>query len=519
MPDQTTRFKTRFRNLLLIGIPYTIFYYPLDIYGLYPVAVFTAGACAWAAIAWRRAGRHPGQGAWKQGEARPKRGLPRIAKALLLLVAAAFVLNFGGHGMSPKRLSVDFLGLFMRPLMYPGILWALSRAGFALGVAAGGAVWALVALRRRTAAGAAAGAFWGAWAFVCFSLAAFTAFKLGPSRTWCEKADPQPGMRLLLSRAQIDALPGLRGALPYDAVSDPERGLLFVSLKQTSRRPGGIAAMQIPSGALLHTLVTDLPGNRPFSVNEFPERMAIDTARQRVYALVLCPANNHLLVASYENRRLALVSLIRLDGEPNNVYADERTGRIFVFYAAADRYGFAVYDAQTHEKIRESADPAFNGSAQHCVRDPRTGHLLITNLGKNKLIELDPETMRVVRTLDQRNPLQGLAHDPARNLVFATAPMTRTLEIKGRSGFRALAARRVRCGLADAAFDAPTSTVTVGGYTGAVDIFAARAPWRRAAALKIGHLLRNLHAAGNGRVYLCSGCGVFELDPRKATSN
>jgi hypothetical protein len=59
----------------------------------------------------------------------------------------------------------------------------------------------------------------------------------------------------------------------------------------------------------------------------------------------------------------------------------------------------------------------------------------------------------------------------------------------------------------------------VGGYTGAVDIFAARAPWRRAAALKIGHLLRNLHAAGNGRVYLCSGCGVFELDPRKATSN
>jgi len=480
------------------------------------VLLFVAIWALWALFAWRRASVIPEETAWR----RDSRQI-RIAQALspfqsvALLIAVVILLNLGTHGLLLGSLSADIFGMLMHPFMYPGILWALSRTGFACCAVAGITVSILVLKQRKTLRGVAAGGFWGFWMLVCLSLAAFTLFKLGPTRRACERMKTPPGMRLLLSRANIDALRGMEHTLPYAAAVDASRRVLFVSLKQTRRKPGGIVALQLPSGAPLHVLITDLPDNWNFSVNEFPERMAIDTKREQLYALVLSPGNNHLLVASYANRRLLLMSLIRLEAEPNNVYADEETGRIFVFYAGTTKYGFAVYDPQSHKKIHESNDFDFNGSAQHCVRDPETGNIFLTNIGQNKLIELDPRTMRVVRKLNQGNLLQGIAYDLRDGRLFASGPLSRTMEIKDRKTFRTQAVRKVRCGLADAAYDAQSDTVTVAGYTGALDVFTAHAPWRRTASLKIGRLLRNVEPDSQGRIYICSGCGVYEFTPGK----
>lgn len=496
----------RILPLLLIGIPYTIFYYPVDIYGFAPVGVFLLIMGAYCFLLYRA--RRRADGKWrKPGAGAVAWGLLRAAAALAGFV---ILLNLGTFSLELGPLMSYLIKFFMQPFFYAGILWSLSIGWFAAAALAGAALalW----LRRAHVPGFRA-AFWGFWLFICLAMAHFTVFKMGPPKFACRGFKDSPDIKLLLSRNTIDALPGLKGALPYDAAADPDRGLLFVSLKQTRKKPGGIARLRVRDGRVEAFLNTDLRRAGPLDVNEFPERMAINPKRSEVYALVLSPGNSHLVIASYGGRGLQPLSYIPLRAEPNTIYADVERGRIFVFYAGATRNGFAVYDAAAHQLIGEVSDKMLNGSAQHIARDPDTGRLYLTNIGINKIVEIDPAAWRPVRARAQLDLVEGIALDPVHDMLFAPGPFSRTLQIFKMRGLERVASRRVRCGLADAAFDPVTRTVTVGGYSGDVDIFSADNAWRREKGIKLPHLLRNVTADRRGKIYACTGCGVFAINP------
>lgn len=509
MEKTPTPISRRILPLLLIGIPYTIFYYPVDIYGLQPAAVFLLLLGCYSILLYISQNRARGQ--WRTTAGAGVRALAFL-RAAVVLSLAVILLNFGSHGWEFGHLLSYLIQFCIKPFFYAGILWSLSVTFFAISALAGVtlAVWL-----RRVRFRIPAAAFWGFWLFICLALAHFTLFKMGPMKSSCRGIADMPGVNLLLSRNTIDALPGLRGALPYDAVVDAPRGLLFVSLKQTHKEPGGLARIRIRDGRVQASLITDLNNRRPIAVNEFPERMSINPERREVYALVLSPGNSHLLIASYEGRGLQPLSYIRLLAEPNYVFADVARGRIFVFYAGAGRNGYAIYDADTRRLIGEVSDKKLNGSAQHMTANPDTGLLYLTLLGANKIVEIDPANRDALRAHAQMDPVEGIALDPVNNRLFAPGPFSRKLQIFETRGFKRAGSRRVRCGLADAAFDPVSRMVTVGGYTGTVDIFSTAPPWRVVKRLKLPHLLRNVTPDRRGTVYACSGCGVFAIDPGK----
>ena len=508
-PDRSRTLKIIFA----IGLPNAIFYYPLDIYGWICLVVFAAFLTVYFA-----GGALFDKVAKRLGIKRKHRteisNPARIARALFWIIVFFLMLNLGAQGFVIEKYSIDLARLVVQPFFYLLIMWSLSLPVFVLSVVTG-LVFIIFTGRGKGARGFFMSVLWGFWLVVCISLLHFTVFKMGPGKSACAKIQQSPGVRLLLGRDTIDALPGLKGARPYDVMADVDRGLLFISLKQTSSRPGGIVRLNPATRKPERVLLTDLKNNWGISVNEFPERMAINPRRQELYALVLSPGNNHLLVASYAGRGLDMVSLLKLDAEPNNVYADLETSRVFVFYAGATRYGFAVYDPVKRRFIKEVTGPEFRGSAQHYIRDSVSGHLFLTNIGKNKIIEIDPKTLKIVKAKRQLNIYEGIASDNKNRLLFTPAPLTRKMDVLNMKNFQREASRPVGCGLADAVFDPPSRTVTVAGYTGVVDIFSADKTWDKQKRLRLGHLLRNITADGRGRVYACSGCGVFEITAKK----
>lgn len=510
-PTSVRRVKTLLA-IFGIGIPYTIFYYPLDIYGWRPVRIFSIAAILITAIFWRWKSRKHLKHRRRKTPEYYEMHRERI-NTILWVAGIALVLFTGLFWLIVGNVVFQGIRFVVQPVFYVAIMWSLSRSFFIASLAVSIAAGAGAGIFRRGRRRAAWGAFIALWTLICISLVFFSAFKAGPGNATCADIRAMPGVRLLLSRERINSFSALKGALPYDAVTDDSTGSLFVSLKQTSSKPGGIIRIDLASGAVKSIITTDLPNKGRLNPNEFPERLSINPARKELYALVLSPGNNHLFIISYEGSLLQAAHLVKLEGEPNNVYADIPRNRIFVFYAGATKHGFAVYNADTAALVTEVTTPEMKGSIQHIAPDPATGHFFISNIGPGKIMEIDPANLSVVRTLKQFNAVEGIAYSETERKLYAAEPITRKLDIIAPGALIKTGQATIDCGLADLAYDEKSRTVAVAGYTGVIDIVSADSPWKTINTIRLGWLLRNISNSSNGRFFACSGCGVFEIVP------
>lgn len=516
MNKHNSALKTRLLLLPLFIILYTV-YYTIDIYSWYPIAISVFAVAAliiiknWMKI-WKRV-LSSNIALSESVDFNPARR--RKTAFIIAAVLLAALLISGKSGNFIIFAISQTVKLVTQPFAYMAITWTISSGCFYALLAA--SLCAGIFPRKRfTFRGAALYLFDAFWIMAILSLVFILVFKQGPAKNSCRGLKPPPGMRLVFGRDAIDSIPGMDGALPYDSASDEKEGLIFFSLKQTNARPGAIAVADSRTGKLLSFYKTNPTLPRTLPVNAFPERMSINTARKELYTLVLSPSDHRLLVLSYSGKRLRLVRNIYLSGEPNNLYTDLKNRRIYVFYAGADRHGYDVYNADDYLLIKEFSPDGLKGSAQHVAYDAFADRIFVTIIGpRKKLIEINPSTMQVVRSMDFTLFLEGVVFVPSSNRIFTSSPFTREIISFGAADFKKSGSSAIRCGLADMVYEPVSNTISVAGYNGEMDIFTVGEKLKLLKKLNTGYLLRNVSPDSGGRFYACSGCGVFEITPDK----
>jgi len=507
-----------FLHSSLFAVPAILLFHPPDIYGLGPVLrylqvavpVFLAWGAADRLLSRRQTPVPRSITEVASGGVRPVRRacrrLSRPAKVLVWGVSAALAVTLlkisGGFSL--------LFGLLTQPIFMAGIFFALAPAGL---FAAAGLVFAsLLAARRIRPSGFLRRGWvlclYGCWLTACVSLGFFHAFKVGPPDTVCEQVSRSPGVIPLYGIASIREAEGLSGSMPYDLAADPGAGVLFVSIKRTDGLRGAIAKVDLSGKTPVSMLQIDekMPG-----VRLFPERMAVDPVKQEVYTLLLGSPRHKLHAASYRNGAWMQERVLPLEGEPNHIFLDREQGTLVVLFAGSDTDGLTAFRTETWEEIRRIGSDRITGCSQFAALDRAHGRFYFTNIGFSPLYEADEALQGILRKNSLGLPLVGMAVRQEPHLLYVSSPMSRDVRIVDPESLAYVGAIRTNGGLAKIEIDEARGRLYVADYGGNLSVYSLD-EHRLLERLFLGRMLRSIHLdQDTGRIFACSGCGVFEI--------
>jgi len=509
-----------FLHLSLFAVPAVLLFRPPDIYGLGPVLrYFEISAPAflvWAAADRALARRRPPEprsvseiaSVWARPARRACRRLPTPGKVLVWGVAAALAFALleisGGFPL--------LFGLATQPLFMAGIFWALAPAGL---FAAAGLVFASLLAVRRVRPSGFLRRWWvlglyGFWLTGCASLAFFHAFKAGPPDTVCERVGRTPGVVPLYGIGRIREAEGLSGSMPYDLAADVGEGALFVSLKRTDGLRGAVARVDLSGRDPVSMIPVDekTPG-----VRLFPERMAVDPVRKEVYTLLLGSPRHMLHVASYGGGGWVEERVLPLEGEPNHIFLDRERGILVVLFAGSGTDGLAAFRTGTWEEVRRIGSDRITGCAQFAALDRPHGRFYFTNIGFSPLHEADDALEGILRKKSLALPLVGIAVRQEPHVLYVSSPVSRDVKIADPESLAYVGAIPTGGGLAEIEIDEARGRLYVADYGGSLSVYSLE-DHRLLRRFFLGRMLRSITLdPATGRLFACSGCGVFEIVP------
>jgi len=350
------------------------------------------------------------------------------------------------------------------------------------------------------------------WLYLCLSLVFFTVFKWGPRPGSCEKYYDQRGVRAVLTREQLRMIEGQERSLPYDSVMSGDGRHLIVSLKRTDAEPGALVKVDIQRREVVSILMT---GNRESKRNEFPERLAISQQRKEVYALVYSRDHHSVLVADYSDDGLRIKEVIPLPGEPRNVFVDLRNHNLILMLTDKPPYRIVLYDMETLQPIRKLSRSPHSDADQFMAFSNDHKWIYLASMGlTHKLFEIDTDTYETVRRKYFFWPFLGIALDEPGGMIYCSSPLTYEVYKIDRAAFELVEKIPVAGGLSDLDIDPELRQLYNGYYGGTLEITDLDSG-ELMGSIKLGHLLRNIYYDRRAkRLFACSGCGVFEIDPQ-----
>lgn len=469
-----------FLGLVFWLLPQEIIRYPIEIYG-FGRAVAWIGVLACVAVLLHRLGQVPAVAArWSDLRGRlPMRILIGIAK----------------------------VGLLVPTLFYWIWFWAYTRVGVA--VAATVAVTlAVIGLIRRWWYGPLAGLMTFAW--IAFAVVMLVRY---PPPPWtCPGPSKDPATRVVLSRAQIDRMPGLRWSNPFDVVRDPRDGRLFVSHQSAfwSTRRGGQVVEIRPDGSVG---TASLPAESKCTL--YPDHMALDAAGQRLF--VVTSGNGVYCLARFDvSRGLVFDKMVTLAGEAHDVVY--RGGRLYVLFWPAEA------DNLYHDVVVEVLDATDFHSIAKLRVDPdgrRVGQPALAPDGTTMWVpaleggwlSISLDTLKLTDHPGQADFAFGGTLDSTGATAYSVSPITWKLVARDLASGKERAARTLEGTPWAIAFD-PVSNrlVTLSFLAGRLDLIdpASLAP---VGSAPVGRLARSLALdPASGNAWVASGCGVYQVE-------
>ncbi len=480
----------RFALLVFWMLPQEIIRFPIEIYGprraLLALAVFAALALSSVRV-------------------------DRIVKL------RGFVDRVRGRWWLRALTTLAKLALILPTLFYWIWFYAYTRVGVAVAAAcmAGIMLFRLVRTRRFVVLPSLMGFAWIAFAVVM-------GIRVPPLASRCPGEGASPRTRVVLSRSQIDALPGLRWSNPYDVARDPVDGRVFVSHQSafwTTELGGQLTAIS-PDGSVTSVA---LPANETCTL--YPDRLALDSAGQRLFALT--SGNGVYCLAELDIRSgFAFRRLVRLGGEAHGVV--HREGKLFVLFWPAE--GDALY----HDVVIEVLDAAdFHSIARFSAESEQDGRKIavgrrvgipsFTDGGRTlwvpalegTLISLDLDSLAFrERKLPFRLAASAVV-DSERELAYLLSPVRWQLErVDLRHGTHAPAMTFHAMPQLVLVNPVDQRWYTLSFTTGALIAWFGAGDWRSPPAAHVGRLARNaIVDPESGRLWVASGCGVYEIEP------
>ncbi len=265
----------------LIGAPLIPIFLPIDLYGYGPLITFLRVAFFFTLFL------SPVLSWWRHfTDARsilliwPAAYVRKAWKRTYVKIFALFACVALVAKLSPHFLNDYLLHIPAHLIVYVAILYSLDRPLFLLLLVLDALLIFFLArvLRFPKRTLFRVGLF--VWVYFCFAQIFFVAFKYGPTPTSWSKIVLQPGLRILLSRSQIQALEGQEKSLPYDTVVSNAGRYLIASLKRIDFKPGALVKIDVERATVagLLTVGDGQPGRM-----EFPEQLAIDPEQDQVY--------------------------------------------------------------------------------------------------------------------------------------------------------------------------------------------------------------------------------------------
>lgn len=496
------RFATAARRTFIVfffTFPLLLIMLPPDVLGDTVVAVYAAALAVVAFIIWRRVGRGPAQPASsmparKTGIIHYLRTRPRPwLWALIGIPLLVFMLYFTG--------------------LFVGVLFALWRERFFITITILFALWAGRKFTKIKIFAVVKITLPRAWfALVWVSLVSFAIFSKSTNPEACEKYASRPGVKLVFSLKDVEAVPELRGSFPYMAIPDTGGRTLFASFKPISHQGGVLARIDLPAapgqGTSVKILMAAGKGSGPAMV----QAIAYDPGTYRLFAPVSDIADYRLLEIDCSAGRFDLIRAIPLPGEPGDIAVDPARHILHIALKPHRLIGFSlpglvkIYDMEAPvlggidfiapDPRGEKVYVSTVGLHVAAVRPGRAGYvrrLMITSFGLavsggpaprlfaaspglDTLYVLDPATLATEHTIHLGGGLRALCPDPARNLVYAASYASGMLHI----------------------------------------IDSAASPPALASSVPLGKLLRKITIdPASEKVFATSSCGIFEISPEK----
>ena len=460
-------------------------------------------------------------------------GFGRALVAVACFAAAAVVLAGAARLAAVKRLRetrawrrtarigapLVKLGLIVPTIFYWIWFYAYTRHGV-IAAAAAMAVLAVIGVWKKTWFGPVAGLMGFAW--IAFAVVMLMRFP--PRAASCPGAGTNPTTRVVLSRATIDGLPGLRWSNPFDVARDPRDGRLFVSHQSafwTTKLGGQLTAVRadgtVESAAF--------PAQETCTL--YPDRLALDTAGNRLFAI--SSGNGVYCVAEFDvsSGGLRFRGLAHLGGEAHGLVY--RNGRLFVtFWPAAE--GAALYSdvvlevldaADLHSLARFSGQSEVEGKKVAAGR--RVGAPFVSEDGRTLwaaalegyLVSFDMEALAYSERKVPFKLASGVVVDSAHDVAYLLSPIRWRMERLAMSSGEhstAMAFHSMPQLMLVNPFDERWYTLSF--TTGALVAWFGTDDWSNPPVAHVGRLARAAIAdPASGHVWVASGCGVYEVEP------
>ena len=505
--------------LVFIGVPAVVVFRPLDLYGTLPIKRFLVlavpVACAYsgAVLGYHRLASLLLHSRYRAAAYLLRATRHAYGKLALLLAAAVSLMVW-----APRFTNEYLLTIPSQIVVYASILYALDRAlffglfGLDLVLVCSLVRWFRAPKRRIWQAGLFV------WLYFWCALVFFSAFKAGPAAAHCRGLGQRSaGVRVLLSREGLGSLVGQQESLPYDVVAGADGRYLVASLKRTDFRPGALVKIDLEKGVVVGLLPVGDPSS---GLMEFPEQLACDPDSHEVFALVYSPGRYRLLVVDGLGEGFRVAATIPLPGEPNGVFFNKKERTVFVSLTGKAPWSGVVIDTKGSDiHISRSLPRRPASDADYdLVLSAALDAGFRSNMGPgDKLLEIDPRTYSVVRGTYLVWPLFGLAVDEQRGRLYAASPLTYSVFEIDCTTLGLIDSIPVTGGLSHLALDPHLRELYVGYYGGrveAVDLDSKKGLW----TVELGRMLRKIrYHEKTKRLFVCSGCGIFEIDPAKVS--
>ncbi len=409
------------------------------------------------------------------------------------------------------------LALILPTLFYWIWFYAYTRVGVAVAAVCMVAVMVLRLVRARRFA-----LLPSLMGFAWIAFAVVMGIRVPPLASHCPGEGTNPRTHVVLSRSQIDALPGLRWSNPYDVARDPVDGRIFVSHQSAfwTTELGGQLTVIARDGSATNVA---LPADETCTL--YPDRLALDSAGRRLFALT--SGNGVYCLAELDiSSGLAFRRLVRLGGEAHGIV--HREGRLFVLFWPAE--GDALY----HDVVIEVLDAGdFHSIARFSAESEQDGRKIavgrrvgipsFTEGGRmlwvpaleGTLLSLDLDSLAF---RERKLPFWLAASavvDPERELAYLLSPVRWQLErVDLRNGAHTPAMKFHAMPQLVLVNPVDQRWYTLSFTTGALIAWFGAGDWRSPPAAHVGRLARNaIVDPDSGHLWVASGCGVYEIEP------
>ena len=179
-------------------------------------------------------------------------------------------------------------------------------------------------------------------------------------------------------------------------------------------------------------------------------------------------------VVMWDTRTLAVLKRIPVEGNPDGIYFEPGTRRVFVFSHRAPHA--TVIDAESGV-IAGTIDD-LGGAPEQAVSDGR-GRLYVDIEDKDKVAVVDPQTLKVLKHFDlagKGGTPAGLAMDVAHRLLFVTCRNPATAVVLNADDGRILTVLPIGSGTDGAAFNAATGEAFSSNRDGTLTVIKETSP-------------------------------------------